>query len=199
MTAKEFIKGIPEAFGVLFGNLWTVGIVPNFKYLRYVLRHKWFVFLGCWRYALIYHEPRLIWRGIVHDFSKFRPSEWFAYTDYFYREFPSADSDFVRSAYRNNIYFRTQEDVQADFDEAWNYHQKRNDHHWQYWLLQNDDGSKKVLPMPLLCRLEMVADWQGAGRALGKPDTKAWYLANRENISLDFTTRDFVEVLLGIE
>ena len=33
---------------------------------------------------------------------------------------------------------RTKEDVEHDFDVAWLHHQKRNKHHWQYWLLSPD-------------------------------------------------------------
>jgi hypothetical protein len=34
------------------------------------------------------------------------------------------------------------EDVQADFDLAWLYHQKRNKHHWQFFVLLNDNPSE---------------------------------------------------------
>lgn len=51
---------------------------PHWLYLKYVIRHKYFVFvagraLGVSR-----------WRLIKHDWSKFLPSEWFAYVNYFY-------------------------------------------------------------------------------------------------------------------
>jgi hypothetical protein len=43
---------------------------------------------------------------------------------------------------------------------------------------------------------EMVADWMGAGRALGKPDTRAWYEANKDKMILHPATRRRVEMLL---
>jgi hypothetical protein len=43
---------------------------------------------------------------------------------------------------------------------------------------------------------EMVADWMGAGRALGKPDTRGWYEANKDKQQLHPETRALVERLL---
>ena len=48
-----------------------------FKYLSYVLRHRWFVFIECCKLGI----P---WRGLVHDLSKFIPSEFIPYARYFY-------------------------------------------------------------------------------------------------------------------
>ena len=39
------------------------------KYLSYVLRHKWFVMLACFK-------VKLFWQGITHDLSKFLPDEF---------------------------------------------------------------------------------------------------------------------------
>lgn len=50
--------------------------------------------------------------------------------------------------------------------------------------------------MPRRYVSEMVADWMGAGRALGKPDTQAWYTANRDRMILHQDTRRDVEMLL---
>jgi DnaJ-class molecular chaperone len=46
--------------------------------------------------------------------------------------------------------------------------------------------------------LEMAADWRGAGQALGKLDTLAWYKANKDKMILNRETRAAVEELLGI-
>jgi len=53
--------------------------------------------------------------------------------------------------------------------------------------------------MPYNAIREMVADWRGAGRALGKPDTVAWYQVNRANMRLHPFTEWHVQTLLGIE
>ena len=193
---KKLIRSFVESFVVIAINIWRDGIKPNLQYLRYVVLHKWFVFVACCDLAVKYREPRLIWRGLIHDLSKFRPSEWFAYVDYFNRTFPSVSSDEVRLAWRLGFNPKTKEDVLEAFDKAWNHHQKRNNHHWQYWVLRNDSGSERALQMPTVCLLEMIADWRGAGKALSKPDTKGWYLANKDKMRLHIETRRLVEGVL---
>lgn len=154
---------------------------PHFQYLRYVLRHKWFVFLAC----LEYHDWRLILRGIIHDWTKFLPREWFPYVQYFYG---GQRKDVGTAGYNHQLH----QDDNA-FNVAWNHHQKKNDHHWQFWILNYDDGRVFTLPMSDLARKEMVADWRGAGRAQGKPNTWEWYAANKDKMTLHPNTRQWVE------
>jgi hypothetical protein len=141
------------------------------QYLAYVLRHKFFVYqegrkLGVSRLQLI-----------LHDFQKFSPAEWSPYVAMFYGDDPEAAED--------------------AFDRAWLHHQKLGGkHHWQWHILPLDDGGFKALAMPDRYRREMLADWKGAGRALGKSDTKAWYLANRDRIVLHPDTRLWAEEAL---
>lgn len=49
----------------------------HLRYLKYLIRHRWYVFLECCKLGI----P---WRGIVHNLSKFLPSEWFPYVERFY-------------------------------------------------------------------------------------------------------------------
>lgn len=105
------------------------------KFLRSLLRHKWFVFLAGRRVGV----P--LWRLIIHDWSKLTPSEFCAYAHKF-----EGDGD-----------------NQDEFVKAWLHHENRNDHHWGYWIPRS--GFDKAIPMPEVCVKEMVADWHGAGRA----------------------------------
>ena len=139
------------------------------KYLSYVIRHKYFVLVECWKIGLI-------WQGITHDLSKLLPSEFFPYAEYFY------------GCGINR----------AEFDYAWFLHQKRNKHHWQWWRVPDDNGSTKILEIPLQFRKEMVCDWKGAGKAQGKPNTKEWYLSNAGKMELGRETIDYVEKALNI-
>ncbi len=142
----------------------------HLKYLSYIIRHKWFVFQA----GLKTRAP--LWNLLIHDWSKFLPSEWFPYVEYFY----GGGSDECIA--------------KGKFDEAWNHHQKRNKHHWQYWLLQRDDGSIEAIGMPHKYIREMVADWAGAGRAItGKWEVKTWYRENRHKMVLDPSTDYWVE------
>jgi hypothetical protein len=153
----------------------------HLRYLSYVIRHKTFVLLA----GLATRAP--LWRLIIHDYSKFLPSEWFPYVHSFYGNWKWRDRP---------------ETVARAFDIAWNHHQKRNKHHWQYWVLINDSDDPKLRPlrMPEDYIREMVADWMGAGRAItGKwGGVSDWYAKNRDKIILHENTRAKVESLILI-
>ena len=162
-----------------------------FKYLRYVLRHKWYVFLECCKAGII-------WRGIVHDLSKFIPHEMIPYARHFYGDNKNSSDTKLEKA---EGYFKDRSDPNDPFDFAWLRHQRKysNRHHWQFWVLKEDNGSIVVLEIPLNIRKEMICDWIGAGRAQGlKNNTKEWYLRNRANMVLGPETRKWVERELGI-
>ncbi len=154
----------------------------HWQYLKYVLRHKWFVFVAACQLGIPF-------RGLTHDFSKFLLREWIPYVRHFYGSGPSPRD--ATGAY-NPL------DVGSDFDRAWLSHQHRNDHHWQWWILRGDEHTERVLLMSDGARKEMLADWIGAGRALGKPNVARWYLANRDKMVLAMQTRDWIEQRLGI-
>lgn len=166
---------------------------PHVIYLRYVLRHKWFVFLQ----GLKLSVP--IWQLILHDWDKFLPDEWTPYVASFYGpKYPKlADigGDERNRALDSGHY---KEAIREAFDFAWLLHQKRNRHHWQWWLLPGDDGGTKVIEMPPNHRAEMLADWSGAGLAQGKPNTREWYLKNRDKMILGPITRRWIEDRLGV-
>ena len=160
------------------------------KYLGYVFRHKYHVFRECWRLGMF-------WQGVIHDNSKLRWSELKPYANFFYG--PKKNRD-------NTGYYKPTDTGDKAFDYAWLLHQKRNKHHWQFWILPEDEGGIKILPMPDKYRKEMVADWWGAGRAQGfkpKPfdhysETRKWYLANRHKMQLHEDTQRWIEVKLGL-
>lgn len=145
--------------------------MKHLKYLRYVLLHKWFVFLGCC-------ELGIPIAGVFHDLSKFLPSEWRPYADFFYGGHGEKRPQHVYDA----------------FMAAWMFHQRRNPHHWQYWVLTRDDGRVKPLEIPDRYRREMLADWRGVGRALGHgDDVHDWYDKNKAVMKLHKETRKWIE------
>lgn len=148
--------------------------------LKYLSRHKWFVFrAGLWTKA-----PLL--SLIIHDWSKLLPSEWFPYAEHFF------------SNKEEGAYFHQPGDPQKiRFDTAWLKHLHRNPHHWQHWILQNDEDGLKILDMPDKYIREMVADWLGAGRVqTGKWGVREWYAKNRQNIKVTEQTRKRVEEIM---
>jgi len=121
----------------------------------------------------------LYWRGIKHDWSKFRPSEFIPYARFFYN--PNGSKRTVRD---KTGYYKPTDTGDKDFDFAWFLHQKRNDHHWQYWVMPEDEEGVKLFSMPIVCLIEMLCDWKGAGRAQGTPNAFDWYKANRHKLQL---------------
>lgn len=166
------------------------------KYLRYLLRHKWYVMMECF-------TEGLIWRGLVHDLSKFLPSEFMPYSAYFY----GRKGDDIKKGRDKTGYYKPYDTGDVKFDFAWLLHQKRNRHHWQWWILPEDEGGVKVLSMTDEYRREMICDWIGAGKAQGhfSPpedkylETRNWYSANRHKMTFHPETRGWVEAKLNIQ
>lgn len=157
----------------------------HLKYLRYVLRHKWCVLVEGRRLGLGW------WPLVIHDWSKFLPSEWIPYVRFFHGRGAPRRRD-------GTGYYKPTDTGDPAFDFAWFLHQKRNPHHWQWWVLPDEGERVKVLPMPDRYRREMLADWRGAGRAQGTPDTRAWYRAHQRRMHLHPETRGWVEQMLGV-
>ena len=166
------------------------------KYLWSVMRHKWFVFLAACELGV----PLL---GIIHDASKFKSSEMLSYAKYFYGDYIYEKYEDAPPPIKNHAasLISIKSEVDAAFNKAWNDHQKCNKHHWQYWVLINDRSEPQIqaIPMPERYIREMVADWRGAGRAYGNPNTLGWYLGTRDKQIMHPETRKRVEELLGYE
>jgi hypothetical protein len=166
-------------------------VISHFKYLWYLLRHKWYVFVAG------LHTDVPIWRLFIHDWSKFLPSEWIPYVQYFYQnhdgEFGDAQCRFGCAELAPYGFF-----AEDRFNVAWNLHQKRQPHHWQFWVLLQDCGESLPLPIPDHFIREMVADWAGAGRAItGKWEVCSWYAKHKNEMRLRTEVRDRIEELLS--
>ena len=148
----------------------------HWNYLKYLARHKWFVFQEGWKLQVHLH------RLILHDWQKFTPAEWTPYLKTFY-----GTTDEKQAA-------------KMDFDLAWLHHQRKGTaHHWQAHILRLDDGGEAALPMPEQDQREMLADWRAMGRQFGEhPPAKGWYLKNRHKIELHPWTRMWVEMELEV-
>ena len=160
-----------------------------YEYLWYVLRHKWYVAVECWKEGLY-------WQALTHDLSKFLPDEFIPYARHFHG--PEAKENKTQATGKAG-YKKPVQTSDPVFDRAWLRHTRRNPHHSEYWALAVTDGEPKTFPMPEKYVREMVCDWRGAGKAQNNPTpTSEWYLANLERLLLHPQTENLVEDLLGI-
>lgn len=123
---------------------------------------------------------RAIENAAHHDASKYDIEEYDAYDQYFYGG--------------NRSY-----QVVQDFNYAWLDHQKKNPHHWQYWVLINDDAEEGdvALRMPLVYIYEMIADWWTfSWKSDNLMEMFKWYGDHRSHIMLHPETRVIVEDIL---
>ncbi len=131
-----------------------------FKYFKYVLEHKWFVLIECWREGLY-------WQGITHDLSKFSLPEFSAYAWIFF-------ATSTEKAGKEKI-------IKRDFSYAWLRHQHKNKHHWGYWVV--DQHKKEALPIPEKYVMEMICDWRAMARKFGDT-TQEYFQKNSHKIVL---------------
>lgn len=149
------------------------------KHLRSVLVHKWYVF----------RAGRMVgaslWRLLVHDFSKFRPREFVPYAVYYQGD---------RSKWKDG----EKELYELNYQRAWLSHLHANDHHWQHYILRNDEDRVQILPMSWPAVREMVADWMGAGRTYqGTYDMTPWLKSSLGKTVMHPVTIGRLWVVLG--
>ena len=119
-----------------------------------------------------------------HDMSKYSDEEYDAYDNYFYPEKCHIDDGEKKI-------------IEAKFNHAWLHHQNTNPHHWQYWLLINDEGGIEPLQIPCNYVFEMVTDWGSfAYQKKDGDELLKWYESHKDKMILHETTRMHVEELV---
>jgi hypothetical protein len=72
-----------------------------------------------------------------------------------------------------------------------------NPHHWQHWMLQNDEDGLRLLDMPYMFIIEMICDWWAfSWKAENLYEIFNWYEKNKKGILLSDNTRENVEYIL---
>ena len=115
-----------------------------------------------------------------HDESKYSVEEYKAYDNYFYG---------------NQSYQAVQ-----DFNKAWLHHIHNNPHHWQHWVLINDDPNEGeiILDMPDVYIIEMICDWWAFSWKKGDlNEIFNWYADHKDYMKLSSYTRNKVENILS--
>ena len=109
-------------------NIWR-----HFKTITY---HRWLVRQGCFQVGLY-------WQGLIHDLSKYSPTEFWVGVKYFQGD--SSPNGAERKA--------------KGYSEAWMHHKGRNRHHYEYWTDMSPVTKQyESVPMPRKYLAEMVAD-----------------------------------------
>jgi len=151
------------------------------EYTQYIIEHKrnvehayhWLIDHG----ILDIHKSRPS-LCVEHDMSKYQAEEYDAYDKYFYG---------TKTA-----------KVKEDFDYAWLHHIHNNPHHWQYWVLVNDEDGTKALEMPEEYVYEMISDWWSFSFKTGDlNEIFNWYDSHKKNMILHKNTRKLVEDILA--
>lgn len=182
------------------------------SYLWYILKHKYYVLLE----GLKLNVP--LWILILHDWDKFLPDEFIPYAratrdkdgkDIFVGKSDLSWSRAVKLHFsRNKHHWQWWIKVMLNAYYVPVYIRNTNIMIW-------NDGDMEALrksgtrfrinehnhlffyePIPDPWRREMLADWRGAGRALGKPDTLAWYTKNRDTL-IKFIHPDTIKWIEG--
>lgn len=114
-----------------------------------------------------------------HDLSKYYVEEYYAYDSYFYGG--------------NRSY-----DCVNNFNLAWLGHIHKNPHHWQHWVLINDDEGTIALDMPYNYIIEMICDWWSFSWKSGNLyEIFDWYDTHKNAMIMSDKTKNTVESILN--
>lgn len=150
----------------------------HFKTITY---HKYLVAQGCFRVGL-YKQ------GLLHDLSKYSPSEFLIGVKYYQG---------TRSP--NNA-----EREAIGYSSAWLHHKGRNKHHYEYWVDYNGRESGELfipVPMPPRYLAEMIMDRIAAckvykGAEYKDADPLEYYLGGKGKIPIHEQTAETLEKML---
>ena len=113
-------------------------LINIFKHTKLVIKHKWVVLKLCCKIGI----P---WRGFMHDWSKFSPTEFWESIKY----------------YRGNGSPIRLCKAEKGYSKAWLHHKGRNKHHPEYWI--DYSLPDKTVIMPYKYAAEMICDKMAAG------------------------------------
>ncbi len=149
-------------------------IINHFKLITH---HKWVVFKLCCKIG----EP---WRGLMHDLSKYSPTEFLESVKYY-----QGDHSPITEAKKDKGY-----------SEAWLHHKGRNKHHTQYWI--DYESPEKTPVIPYHYAAEMICDKLAAGIIYqGKKWTKEfelsyWEEKEKDKLEMNPKIKDFITAVL---
>lgn len=148
------------------------------KHFHTVNKHRWLVFIHCCRCGIPF-------RGLVHDLSKYSPSEFLVSA----RNYSGTRSPIANERREENGY-----------SKAFIHHTRKNRHHYEYWV-DVTLGDIVLSPMPYPFALESCCDMIAASKVYnGKKYTKAMPLSffnmAKKRSMMHSATKEFIETIL---
>lgn len=155
-------------------------IIRNFfGHLKTVTRHRNKVLAHC-------IKAGIIWRGLMHDLSKFSPAEFLSGVKY----------------YQGTRSPNEMERETIGYSKAWMHHKGRNRHHFEYWTDYNTK-TKRIEPvrMPDIFIYEMFCDRVAASKIYKKDEYTDscpydYFMAAKARRVIEQETSDKLEMLL---
>jgi len=152
------------------------------KHFKTITKHRFLVMKYCFKAGLY-------WQGLIHDLSKYSPTEFRVGAKYFQGD---------RSP--NDIERR-----EKGYSTAWLHHKGRNKHHLEYWVdygpLEGGGFAMMGMRMPEKYVVEMFCDryaaarvYQGAAFQRSRP--YEYFMDGRDHLMLHPESRDLLETLL---
>ena len=150
----------------------------NTEYSKYIIKHVENVKKAYnWLIEKEIVSNQLFTQMNLHDISKWGREEFDAYDNYFYG--------------------KKTEKVKTEFNYAWLHHIHNNPHHWQHWVLVNDEDGTHALEMSKEYVIEMICDWWSFSHKTGNLyEIFDWYESHKKNMILHENTKKLVEDLL---
>lgn len=153
----------------------------NFRgHLKTINHHKYLVMRYCFRVGL-YRQ------GILHDLSKYAPSEFLVGVRYYQGDHSPNDA----------------ERLDRGYSSAWLRHKGRNKHHLEYWIDYSPNGDHTLagMEMPVKYVVEMFCDRVAASKNYRKEqytdrDAFDYYDRSKGHYILHPNTRALLEKLL---
>lgn len=149
------------------------------QHFKTITHHRWLVRKGCFQVGLY-------WQGLVHDLSKYSPTEFWVGARLWTGQ---------RSP--NNA-----ERDEKGYSESWMHHKGRNKHHYEYWTdLSLATKCYESVPMPRKYLAEMIMDRIAAckvyqGDAYTPSSPLNYLMASRERMLMCPQLRQELEYLL---
>ncbi len=121
------------------------------KHFKTITHHKLMVMKGCFSVGLY-------WQGLLHDLSKYMPSEFLVGARY----------------YQGTQSPNNAERKEKGYSSAWLHHKGRNKHHYEYWMDYSAHAGDGIIParMPDRYVIEMFIDRVAASKNYNKEKYK---------------------------